>query len=50
MDRTFTNLIKKLILTVLYIAILVKQVYWYIFQISGEHLEDHWSSGVRLLP
>ena len=22
----------------------VKQVYWYISQVSGEHLQDHWSS------
>ena len=27
----------------MYITILVKQVYWYISQVSGEHL--HWSSG-----
>ena len=25
--------------------ILVKQVYWYISQVSGERLQDHWSSG-----
>ena len=24
---------------------IVKQVYWYISQISGERLQDHWSSG-----
>ena len=29
----------------MYITILVKQVYWYISQVSGEHLQDHWSSG-----
>ena len=23
----------------------VKQVYWYISQASGERLQDHWSSG-----
>ena len=28
-----------------YITILVKQVYWYISQVSGERLQDHWSSG-----
>ena len=26
----------------------VCQVYWYISQISGERLQDHWSSGFRL--
>ena len=30
-----------------YITILVKQVYWYIFQVSGERLQDHWSSGFQ---
>ena len=30
----------------MHITILVKQVYWYIIaQVSGEHLQDHWSSG-----
>ena len=29
----------------MYIIILVKQVYWYISQVSGERLQDHWSSG-----
>ena len=33
----------------MYITILVKQVYWYISQVSGERLQDHWSSGLRLL-
>ena len=28
----------------MYITILVKQVYWYISQVSGERLQDHWSS------
>ena len=28
-----------------HITILVKQVYWYISQVSGERLQDHWSSG-----
>ena len=28
-----------------YITIIVKHVYWYISQISGESLQDHWSSG-----
>ena len=27
-------------------TILVKQVYWYISQVSGERLQDHWSSGL----
>ena len=29
----------------MYITILVKLVYWYISQVSGERLQDHWSSG-----
>ena len=29
----------------MYITILVKQVYWNIFQVSGELLQDHRSSG-----
>ena len=29
----------------MYITILVKQVYWYISRVSGERLQDHWSSG-----
>ena len=29
----------------MYMIIIVKQVYWYIFQISGERLQNHWSSG-----
>ena len=29
------------------ITILVIQVYWYISQVSGERLQDHWSSGIR---
>ena len=29
----------------MYINIIVKHIYWYISQISGEHLQDHWSSG-----
>ena len=29
----------------MYITILVKQVYWYIPQISGKRLQDHRSSG-----
>ena len=32
----------------MYITILVKQVYWYISQVSGERLQDHWSSGSDL--
>ena len=30
-------------------TILVKQVYWYISQVSGERLQDHWSSGCILV-
>ena len=30
-------------------TILVKQVYWYISQVSGERLQDHWSSGYDLM-
>ena len=30
----------------MYIIILVKQVYWYISRVSGERLQDHWSSGL----
>ena len=29
------------------ITILVKQVYWYISGVSGERLQDHWSSGIE---
>ena len=25
--------------------LIFKHVYWYMQQISGEHLQDHWSSG-----
>ena len=32
----------------MYITILVKQVYWYISQVSGERLQDHWSSGFTM--
>ena len=31
------------------ITILVKQVFWYISRVSGERLQDHWSSGVVFL-
>ena len=30
-------------------TILVKQVYWYISQVSGERLQDHWSSGLKTI-
>ena len=30
--------------TYMYRTLIVKQVYWYISQISGECLQDHWSS------
>ena len=29
-------------------TIILKHVYWYIQQISGERLQDHWSSGLDL--
>ena len=32
----------------MYSTILVKQVYWYISRVSGERLQDHWSSGLML--
>ena len=32
----------------MYIAILVKQAYWYISRVSDERLQDHWSSGFPL--
>ena len=32
----------------MYCIILVKQVYWYISRVSGERLQDHWSSGLDL--
>ena len=28
-------------------TIIFKYVYWYMKQISGERLQDHWSSGLR---
>ena len=30
-------------------TIIFKYVYWYMKQISGERLQDHWSSGFILL-
>ena len=33
----------------MYITILVEQVYWYISRVSGERLQDHWSSGLRFV-
>ena len=30
----------------MYMTFIVKQVYWYIFRITGERLQDHWSSGL----
>ena len=27
-------------------TIIIKHVYWYLQQISGERLQDHWSSGL----
>ena len=33
--------------TYTFMNIIVKQIYWYISQISGERLQDHWSSGLH---
>ena len=30
-------------------TIIFKHVYWYMQQISGERLQDHWSSGFKFL-
>ena len=30
-------------------TIIFKHVYWYMQQISGERLQDHWSSGIPIL-
>ena len=30
-------------------TIIFKYVYWYMKQISGEHLQDHWSSGLKYI-
>ena len=30
-------------------TIIFKQVYWYMQQISGERLQDHWSSGLEFV-
>ena len=32
----------------MFMTIIVKQVYRYISQISGERLQNHWSSGFKL--
>ena len=29
-------------------TIIFKHVYWYMQQISGERLQDHWSSGLQV--
>ena len=29
-------------------TIIFKHVYWYMQQISGERLQDHWSSGLKI--
>ena len=29
-------------------TIILKHVFWYMQQISGEHLQDHWSSGFSI--
>ena len=45
MNRIFMNFKKKFIPGVaLTLTFIVKQVYWYISQISGEGLQDHKSS------
>ena len=31
-------------------TIILKHFYWYMQQISDEHLQDHWSSGFILKP
>ena len=31
-------------------TMIFKYVYWYMKQISGERLQDHWSSGSHLSP
>ena len=31
-------------------TIIFKYVYWYVKQISGERLQDHWSSGYNSFP
>ena len=31
-------------------TIIFKYVYWYMKQISGERLQDHWSSGLHVGP
>ena len=31
-------------------TIIFKHVYWYMQQISGERLQDHWSSGLIFAP
>ena len=33
------------LLRLLLVSIIFKRVYWYIQQISGDRLQDHWSSG-----
>ena len=30
-------------------TIIFKYVYWYMKQISGERLQDHWSSGIVIV-
>ena len=30
-------------------TIIFKYVYWYMKQISGERLQDHWSSGIKFI-
>ena len=29
-------------------TIIFKYVYWYMKRISGERLQDHWSSGIKI--
>ena len=48
MDRKFMILTSAPALG-LYMTIVVKQVYWYISQISGERLKDHIGSLVKIM-
>ena len=52
MDRILIILRKKMaqVLHILGLfSIIFKHVYWYIQQISGERLQDHWSPGSDFL-
>ena len=51
MDRILIILQKKKMAQGLHVfnTIIFKYVYWYMKQISGERLQDHWSSGLEML-